>query len=68
MGVGFFLQNVIDNIELVNAYEAGEWKTYSPSKPSDLNSLSNLKHGKGIFIKAKNNAQWYFNGNELVAT
>ncbi len=63
-----FFQNVISNIESVKTFEDGEWKSFNPLKPNELNSLTILKPGKGIFVKAKNNAQWNFNGNEIVAT
>jgi len=61
-------QNVMSNIDLVMVYENREWKTFSPSKPNELNSLFLLKPGIGIFIKAKNNATWHFNSSDLVAT
>lgn len=61
-----FFNNVMGNIESIATYENGEWKTYVSSKQS--NSLTILEPGKGIFIKAKTNANWNFNGNELVAT
>ncbi|MCK4522368.1 MAG: putative metal-binding motif-containing protein [Nanoarchaeota archaeon] len=64
--VELFFNNVLNNIESIMIFEDGTWKRFSPEKPN--NSLTTLKPGKGIFIKAKNNAQWNFNGNELVAT
>ncbi len=63
--VNDFFQNVMDNIELITTFENGEWENFNPSKP--LNSLNTLKPGQGIFIKAKNDAIWYFNGNEIIA-
>jgi len=66
--VSEMFQNVMSNIDLVMVYENEEWKTFSPLKPNELNSLITLKPGIGIFVKAKSNAQWNFNGNELVAT
>ncbi len=64
--INTFFQNVMNNIESITTYENQEWKTYNPLKQQ--NSLTLLKPGKGIFIKAKNKAEWNFNGNKLVAT
>lgn len=61
-----FFQNVMYNIELIAIYEGGEWKTFNSQKPPQLNSLTELKPGKGIFVKAKNNAQWLYDGTKLV--
>ena len=61
-----FFQNVMGNIGSIKTFEGGEWQTFNPLKQSNLNTLITLKPGKGIFIKAKNNANWKFNGNELV--
>lgn len=63
-----FFQNVIGNIESITSFENGEWKSFNPLRSNGLNSLNVLKPGKGIFVKAKDNAQWHFDGNELVAT
>ncbi len=64
-GIELFFQNVINNIESVEAFENGEWKTFNPDKSAQLNSLNTLKPGIGIFVKAKNNANWHFDGDEL---
>ncbi len=61
-----FFNNVMGNIESIATYENQEWKTYNPLKST--NSLTILNPGKGIFIKAKSNEKWNFNGNILVAT
>lgn len=63
-----FFRNIINNIESIKTFEDGEWKSFNPSKPNGLNSLTTLKPGKGIFVKAKNNARWHFDGNELLST
>ena len=60
-----FFQNTLSSIEMITLFEDGEWKNFNPEKPAHLNSLINLKPGKGIFIKAKSNAKWRFDGNEL---
>jgi len=66
--VNTFFQNVMNNIESIRTFEDGEWKSFNPVKPIELNSLNVLKPGKGIFIKARDNEEWYFNGDELVVT
>ena len=51
------------DIEIIATFEGGIWKTFTWGKPS--NSLNSLKPGMGVFIKAKNNAYWHFDGNVL---
>jgi len=63
--INSFFQNTLSNIDLITIYENGEWKNFNPSRPSHLNSLTQLKPGKGIFIKAKGNAGWHFDGTDL---
>ena len=61
-----FFNSVIGNIDSISAFENGQWKTYAPSKPDELNTLTTLKPGIGIFVKAKNDAYWIFDGSVLV--
>ncbi len=51
---------VSDDIELVYLYKNNNFNSYSPEK----NGVTNLyvKPGTGIFVKLKNNAEWFFNG------
>lgn len=63
-----YFSNVIGNIESAASFKDGNWKVFNPSKPSVMNSLSSLKPGTGILVRAKSSAVWNFNGSELVAT
>ncbi|MBU1004469.1 MAG: putative metal-binding motif-containing protein, partial [Nanoarchaeota archaeon] len=66
--VASFFSSVMFNIDSISTFENGAWKTYNPERPAELNTLTTLKPGIGIFVKAKDNADWNFNGNEIVAT
>ena len=43
-------------------YENNSWLSYSPAKPSTLNTLVNMAPGYGYWVKLSQDANWTFNG------
>ncbi|MBW2989424.1 putative metal-binding motif-containing protein [Candidatus Woesearchaeota archaeon] len=64
-GAGELFYDVKEDIDLVETFEDGEWKVFSPSRPPMLNSLISIKPGDGIFVKARNSAEWRFEGDHI---
>ncbi|MEA2037334.1 MAG: CARDB domain-containing protein, partial [Nanoarchaeota archaeon] len=57
------LNNVKSTISSVLTYKDGNWISYSPSKPSSLNTLPNLEPGRAYWIYIHQGATWTFDGS-----
>jgi hypothetical protein len=57
------LLDVNDTFKSVFGFEDSVWKSYSPEKPSFLNTLEIMKQGYGYWIKVENDVDWMFNGS-----
>ncbi len=60
--VSYVFGDVTSDVESILAYENGEWKTYSPLKDDELNSLKIIKPGKGYWVNVKSDTSWLFDG------
>ncbi|MDP7610144.1 MAG: toxin TcdB middle/N-terminal domain-containing protein [Candidatus Woesearchaeota archaeon] len=56
------LANVNETFTTIFTFNNNVWESYSPNKPSFLNTLQTMKPGYGYWIKANQNVTWQFNG------
>ena len=56
------LADVNETYTTMFAFINGTWISYSPEKPSFMNSLEIMKPGYGYWIKANQDVTWVFNG------
>ena len=60
--VSYVFGDVADDVEVVLTYENGIWKSYSPAKPNNLNTLTTIKPGQGYWVNVKDDVLWTFDG------
>ena len=57
------LLDVNDSFTSVFAFDDNVWKSYSPEKPSFMNSLDIMRPGYGYWVKVDDDVDWMFNGS-----
>jgi len=56
------MNNIISIFKYENDGTSGVWYSYSPDRPSFLNTLDEVSPGFGYWIQVKNNDTWVFDG------